>query len=215
MALDVLASVRSTALVALVTASFSSPILVKSDTFANASARLSGGAEQAEPTEQLVAGGVQFAMPQSWGRLGASAASGRGSHERVGTVVSGLCPGGSQGATCTDGVQVTFIAYSGEKGRKLPELEQFAAQLDAKLAREFPGFAKLESKERGGKHGVHWLDYGFSWRSGKATVHQRFAAYRHDDGSGVIAAVAGAQHADHVKALDAFLASAVPVVDEH
>lgn len=211
--LDVLASVRSTALIALVTASFSSPILVQTDAFASASARLSGKTvTKSEPTEALVAGGVEFAMPQSWGRLGAGAASGADPKEHIGTVVSGLCPGGSAGATCKDGVQVTFIAYSGTKGHELPKLGAFGKDLDAKLTSQFPGFEKGKSGGRKGA-GMRWLDYQFSWRSGSTAVQQRFAAYRHGDGSGVVAMVSGARDAEHAKAIGAFLNSATPALD--
>lgn len=209
MALDLIASVRSTALVALVTASFSSPIVVKTDAFASASARITGReVQQAEPTEPLVAGGVQFAMPSSWGRLGpTAAASAPGAGGRIGTVVGGLCPGGSAGAACADATRVTFIAYSGDKGHQLPKLEEFQARLDARLAREFPGFRKGESGTEKGAGGTHRLDYRFSWRSGKARAQQRFAAYRHKDGSGVVVMITGAGHKDHAPALERFVAS--------
>jgi hypothetical protein len=200
--LDFLASTRSAALVALVTASFSTPIVAKSDAFASIAG---SGGKQAEPTEQLVAGGVSFALPQSWGRLGPSAAAGDAS-ERIGTVVSGVCPGGSAGAKCVDGTQVTFIAYTGEKGHELPDLDAFGTQLDAKLSSQFPGFRKVESKVKTAGGGMHWLDYSFTWRSGGKDVTQRFAAYRQKGGSGVVAMVAG-DGTDHAKALDSFLAS--------
>lgn len=217
-ALDVLASIRTTALVTLVAASFSSPILVKSDAFDQARDRLAGGGGPAQvETEQVVAGGVEFDMPASWGRLGASAAAGDdvGSDEqRIGTVVSGLCPGGGAGANCTDGAQLTFIAYSGEEGRSLPTLPKFREQLDAKLGKEFPGFAGGEVKLRPGSDGsVRYLDYAFTWHEGAATRYQRIAAYRHVDGGGVVAMLTGASSDEHAKAVDAFLASAREPVD--
>lgn len=208
MPFDVLASVRSTALVAIVSASFASPILVKADAFAG-----SGDGAKPVPTETLVAGGVEFALPESWGRLGASAAAGSGEAERIGTVVSGICPGGSAGATCVDGVQITFVAYSGKQGHELPKLADFEAQLKAQLAREFRGYRVVDSATRTSDAGVRWLDHQFTWASGDTRVTQRFAAYRHDDGSGVVATITGAS-ADHAKAIDAFLASGA-VVGEH
>lgn len=206
MPLDVLASARSTALIALVTASFSTPIVAKSDAFANIA-----GTDRARTvaTEQLVAGGVEFALPEDWGRLGPSAAAGDAT-ERIGTVVSGVCPGGSAGARCVDGTQVTFIAYTGEKGHELPELDAFGSQLDAKLSGRFPGFRKLDSKVRTAGGGMRWLDYSFTWRSKGRDVTQRFAAYRHKGGSGVVAMVASGG-TDHAKALDTFLASGRPL----
>jgi hypothetical protein len=204
--LDVLASARSTALIALVTASFSTPIVAKSDAFANIAGK-DGGSTVA--TEQLVAGGVEFALPEDWGRLGPSAAAGSAS-ERIGTVVSGVCPGGSAGAECVDGTQVTFIAYTGDKGHELPDLDAFGSQLDARLSSQFPGYRKLESKVKTAAGGMRWLDYSFTWRSKGQTVTQRFAAYRHKGGSGVVAMVAG-DGTDHAKALDSFLASGHPL----
>jgi hypothetical protein len=205
--LDVLASARTTALVALVTASFGTPIVAKSDALAS----IGGGGRDAVPTEPIVAGGVQFALPLSWEQLAPSAASGD-APDKIGTVVSGICPGGSAGATCEDGVQLTFIAYTGEKGHELPGLGTFSSQLDAKLAREFPGFRRTAAKEHGAGDGLRWLDYQFTWRSKGKDVSQRFAAYRHKDGSGVVAMVAG-DGSDHAKALDAFLGSARSLVD--
>lgn len=207
--LDVLASARSTALIALVTASFSTPIVAKSDALAS----IGGGGREPVATEPLVAGGVEFDLPQAWGRLAPSAASSQ-ADDRIGTVVSGLCPGGSAGAACEDGTQVTFIAYSGEQGHELPKLDAFAAQLDGKLAREFKGFRKVSAKQHAAKDGLHWLDYRFTWRSNGTDVEQRFAAYRHDDGSGVVAMVA-TDGADHAKALDNFLGSARSLIDAH
>lgn len=182
-------------------------MVVKSDAFANASARFTGGGEQAEAVEALVAGGVEFALPQAWGRLGATAAKGD-AQERLGTVVSGLCPGGSEGSACVDGTQLTFIAYSGEDGRELPLLTEFEDQLDAKLAKRFPGFSKGDAAVKPAADGTRWLDYGFSWRSGREQVTQRFAAYRHADGSGVVAMITGAELEQHAAAIDDFLASA-------
>jgi hypothetical protein len=207
---DFLASVRATAVVALVTASFSSPMLVKSDAFANASARITGkgGSAQEQPREEIVAGGVAFGMPSSWGRLGASSASDDAGAERIGTVVSGLCPGGSAGATCTDGVQLTFVAYSGRDNHELPTLDEFEEQLDAKLAKQFDEFAKGEAHQRAGTDGTRYLDYRFSYQVKGVTHSQRFAAFRHEDGSGVVALASGARLERHDKAIDGFLATA-------
>jgi hypothetical protein len=207
--LDLFASARATAVVALVTASFTSPILVKSDAFASASARITGKAAAHEvPSEQLVAGGVSVAMPQDWGRLGSSAAEDEAAGQHIGTVVSGLCPGGSEGATCADGVQLTFLAYSGRDGHELPKLGDFQAQLDAKLAKQFRGFKKGPVDERSGSDATRYLDYGFSYSVGGKQRSQRFAAYRHGDGSGVVAIASGEELANHAKSIDRFLASA-------
>lgn len=207
---DVLASIRSTAVIALVTASFSSPILVKSDAFAGISG---GSASPAVPTESIVAGGVEFALPETWGRLGASAAAGTGSGERIGTVVSGVCPGGSNGPSCTGDAKVTFLAYSGKAGHELPKLAKFGKQLQARLGSKLVGYKVGDSSLEKTASGMPWLDHEFTWRSGKHVVHQRFAVYRHGDGSGVVAMVAGSADATHAKAIDAFLESGEPVTD--
>lgn len=215
MPIDVFGSLRSTALVTLVVASFSSPIIVKSDAFATASARIGDAVSKEAPaqTEQLMAGGVQFALPESWDRLGASAASSSAKASRIGTVVSGICPGGSAGGDCRGGAKVTFIAYSGRSGHKLPTLTAFESQLDDKLGAEYRNFAKGESKLRPGADGVRYLDYAFTWGSGAKAQSQRIAAFRHADGSGVVLLVTGDQLAKHAAAIDEFLASSqVPLV---
>jgi hypothetical protein len=200
---------RSTALVTLVAASFTSPIIVKSDAFADASARLGevSSRQAATPSEQLIAGGVQFELPGSWDRLGASAAAGSADVQRIGTVVSGICPGGSAGGDCRGGAKVTFISYSGREGHKLPTLTAFESQLDDKLAGEYKGFAKGESKMRPGADGIRYLDYGFTWGVGRDGQAQRIAAFRHADGSGVVLLATGDELATHAKAIDEFLAS--------
>jgi hypothetical protein len=147
-------------------------------------------------------------MPSSWGRLGATAVS-DDVEGRIGTVVSGLCPGGSAGATCAHGAQLTFLAYSGDEGRVLPSLDDFEKQLDAKLAREFRGFDKGEAVQRSSADGTRYLDYAFRYRStGGAVREQRFAAFRDHDGSGVVAIASGERLAHYTKAIDEFLASA-------
>lgn len=207
MALDLLPSLRSTALVTLVAVSFSSPIIAKSDAFASASARLTG--KERAPVQQLVAGGVEFAMPESWGRLGAgSAASDATKAERIGTVVTGVCPGGSAGSECADGTVLTFIAYSGEHGHELPRLARFKDQLESQLAKEFPGYRGGESRTRRAADGSRYLDYSFTWGARGARTAQRIATYRHPDGAGVVVMATGPQLADHAERLDEFLAGA-------
>lgn len=209
-AIDLLASVRSTALIALVSASFASPIVVKSDAFASAGARLTGTPQKQQvPTEPLVAGGVEFAMPTSWGRLGTTAAaSSSAAGERIGTVVTAACPGGSAGAACADGPQLTFIAYSGAPGHDLPRLAAFERQLDARLGRTFSGFRKGDARSARAGAGLRWLDYPFAWDAGSRTARDRFAAYRHKDGSGVVVAVTGTADRRQAAAIEDFLESA-------
>jgi hypothetical protein len=205
---------RATAVVALVTASFSSPMLVKSDAFHAASARITGkgASAHAKPAEQLVAGGMAFTMPKKWDRLGSGAAGdSHASSTHIGTVVSGVCPGGSDGAKCADGVQLTFLAYSGRDGHELPNLDTFQRELDAKLATQFHGFDKGPVSERSGSDGTKFLDYGFSYQLGPARHRQRFAAFRHADGSGVVAIASGEDIEQHAKDIDRFLASASDV----
>lgn len=210
-ALDVFASARSTALITLVAASFASPILVKSDA-------LGGSAKSAhvEPGEAVVAGGVEFEMPLDWGRLGASAAGGGGADgSRIGTVVSGICPAGSAGSTCTDRTRLTFVAYSGKDGHKLPPLAKFEDQLDARLAKEYRGFAKAGAKVRTGSHGAHYLDYRFTWGQGRHGAAQRIAVFRRKDGSGVVVLGTGPKLAEHAKAIDAFLSTGHEPLEGH
>lgn len=212
-ALDVLASVRSTALITLVVASFSSPIVLKSEAVGAQLGKLTGGsakAPHAEPPESLVAGGVQFEMPATWGRLGATAVGGGGERDssRIGTVVSGICPGGSAGSTCTDRTRLTFVVYSGKDGHQLPLLTEFAGQLDARLATEYRGFRKADAKMRPGADGIRYLDYTFTWGHGRHGAAQRIAAFRHEDGSGVVVLGTGPKLAEHAAAIDGFLATA-------
>lgn len=205
MAFDLFASAKTTAIAALVSASFASPIVAKSDIVTSA---FGGGRPQ---VEQVVAGGVAFAMPEAWDRLGATstATDGRAAAERdrIGTVVSGLCPGGSAGATCRDGVQVTFITYSGARDHELPLLTKLERQLDAQLGRKYRGFAKVEAKQRPGADGIRYIDYRFTHGVGGARREERLAAFRHDDGSGVIALASGAGLATHDAAISRFLES--------
>jgi hypothetical protein len=217
--IDVFSSLRSTALITLVAASFSSPIIVKSDAVANAGDRLSGlvSSKGGEPApDQLVAGGVEFALPADWDRLGASAVAGASDGgERIGTIVSGVCPGGSAGAACSDDATLRFVAYSGEDGHELPTLGEFESKLDDRLAKEYRGFTKVESKMRPGADGIRYLDYSFTWGKPGARSSQRLSAYRHTDGAGVVVLGTGAELDAHAKGIDEFLASAhVPVAGE-
>ncbi len=214
MAIDLLASARATALVTLVAASFSSPILLKSDTAAKLADRLpgKGGAHEvhlAAPPEELIAGGVQFELPAAWGRLGASAAAAEqdAAAKRLSSVVSGVCPGGSSGGDCKGDVKVTFLAYTGSGASSLPQLAAFEGRLDDELPSKYRGFEKVDAKMRPGADGIRYLDYTFTWKSDHGRSTQRLAAYRHDDGSGVVALVNGGGAGKHAKAIDAFLLS--------
>lgn len=209
-ALDVFSSLRSTALVTLVAASFSSPIVLKSDAVASVTGKLGGaaGGHESAPQEQVLAGGVEFTKPAAWGALGASASEAAASEDTIGTVVAGLCPGGSAGATCKDGTRLTFVAYSGKDGHELPLLTQFQDQLDHQLAKEFAGFTAGEAKTMPGAEGLRYLDYSFTWGAAGHRQAQRIAAYRHADGSGVVVMAVGPRLEDHDKAIDSFLASA-------
>jgi hypothetical protein len=176
----------------------------------------SSGGHEAAPPEQVLAGGVEFAKPAAWGELGASANESAVSDDSIGTVVAGLCPGGSAGATCKDGTRLTFVAYSGKDGHELPLLTQFQDQLDQQLAKEFPGFTAGEAKMLPGADGIRYLDYAFAWGSAGREQSQRIAAYRHADGSGVVVMAVGPKLDSHDTAIDEFLASAhEPVAAEH
>ncbi|MCW2927969.1 MAG: hypothetical protein JWM86_1937 [Thermoleophilia bacterium] len=211
MAFDLFASAKTTAIAALVSASFASPIVAKSDVVSSA---FGGSGPRAE---QVVAGGVAFSMPKAWGRLGSSATTHDGDAaaegDRIGTVVSGLCPGGSAGATCRDGVQLTFITYSGAKQHELPLLSKLERQLDTQLADKYAVFEKLEAKQRPGLDGIRYLDYAFTYHVGTAVRHERIAAFRHSDGSGVIALSTGAELGAHDAAISRFLEGGHAAVD--
>lgn len=214
--LDAFASLRTTALVALVTASFSSPIVAKSGVVSDVGHRLGQRSAQVEPAETIVAGGIEFAMPASWGRLGASASAAAGApvgEEAIGTVVGALCPGGASGAACREGQQLTLVAYSGEEGHALPLATLFEQQLDDRLGRALPGFRRGDVAMRPGADGIRYLDYEFSFRSGARRVSQRIAAYRTSDGGGVVVLVTGPASAG-AKGIGAFLASAHEAGDE-
>jgi hypothetical protein len=215
---DVFSSLRSTALVTLVAASFSSPIVLKSDAVASVTGKLGGGAAKHEvaPPEQVLAGGVEFAKPEAWGALGASATESAVGEDAIGTVVAGLCPGGSTGATCKDGTRLTFVAYSGEDGHELPLLTKFRDQLDHQLAKEFRGFVAGQANTLPGADGLRYLDYSYTWGAAGHEQAQRIAAFRLTDGSGVVVMASGQALDTHRKAIDAFFASAhEPVATDH
>jgi hypothetical protein len=212
-AIDIFGSLRSTVLISLVAASFTAPVVVQGDALDGVVGRLSAGSggksAPAEPRELMYAGGLQFALPTSWGRLGAGAAAGgAGGADRIGTVVSALCPGGTSAGACAGDARLTFVAYSGDEGRELPSLTKLEGRLDEQFAREHAGFERSESRIRPGADGTRYLDYRFTWLRGGQRVPQRLAAYRHEDGSGVVVVAAGSQLAGHDTAIDAFLATA-------
>ncbi|MCB0878955.1 MAG: hypothetical protein KDC46_08245 [Thermoleophilia bacterium] len=222
MPIDIFASARSTALIGLVAASFSTPVVVKSDAFDQAASKLRGGkaasAQQAEPAEVLLAGGIAYELPADWDRLGASAATGddsEASSREVASIVSAVCPGGSAGGDCKGGTRLTFLTYSGRDGHELPNLAEFEAQLDARFDASYKGFTKGEARMRPGADGTRYLDYAFSWTEHGTTRHQRVAAYRSDGGAGVVIVGTGRELDAHAKDIDAFLASAhEPLPDE-
>jgi hypothetical protein len=212
--IDFTGSARATALVVLVTASFSSPIIVKGDALSSVSNRLGGGAASQPAPEQLVAGGYSYAKPAAWGRLGATASSDAPSRDAqdsdIGTVVGGVCPGGSAGGSCIDDVQVTFVAYSGKSEDELPAITSLEEELDTKLAAAFSSFGKSSVESRPMADGSRWLRYEFTFKRDGVLQREVLGAFRHVDGSGVIAVAAGpdAAFGTRVKAIDAFLASA-------
>jgi hypothetical protein len=217
--IDVFSSLRSAALATLFAASFASPIIAKSDAAAKVGDRLSGlvPSKVDKPAlDPFVAGDVQFALPADWDRLGATSVAGAtDGGKRIGTIVSGVCPGGSAGAACTNDATLRFVAYSGEDGHKLPKLDKLKSKLDDRLAKEYRGFAKVESKMRSGADGIRYLDYSFTWGKPGARRSQRLSAYRHTDGDGVVVLGTGLALDKHAAKIDEFLASAhVPVSGE-
>lgn len=204
MPLDLLASARSTALIALATVAVASPVVVKGDVVDGVGDRLRG--PKVEHTDTLVAGNVEFAVPEDWGQLGATGAQAKNS-KRIGTVVTAVCPAGGEGSRCKDDVQLTFVAYSGRKGHELPILSTFEAQLDDRLADAFNGFRKGQAEMRPGADGLRYLDYPFAWRTKGGMSRQRYAAYRNNDGSGVVVIAAGTGIVKHSKAISEFLAT--------
>ncbi len=218
MPIDILASARSTALIGLVAASFSTPVVLTSDAFDQATAKLRGEkaahSEPAEPPQVLIAGGIQFDMAADWGKLGASVADAGADAEhedakRIGSIVTAICPAGSSGGDCKGDARVTILTYSGEKGHQLPLLTEFEAQLDSRFAAEYSAFVKSEDTSmRPAADGTRFLDYSFTWSNHGTDQSQRLAAYRHEDGSGVVLLATGGKVDDHAEAIDELLASA-------
>jgi hypothetical protein len=218
-AIDLFASARSTALITLVAASFTAPVVVKGDALDGAREKLTGksaAAAPAKPPEELVAGGVAFEMPADWGRQGATAAAAEADGaKQVGVVVTALCPGGMSGGACADDSKLTFLAYSGRDGRSLPLLSLLDGQLDEQLGDQYPGFEPGHAQTvTSGDGSIRYLDYSFTWKAEGGRRAQRLAAYRHQDGSGVVVVSSGADSADHDEQVDDFLASASQLVDE-
>jgi len=215
---DIIGTIRTTAVIAVATASFTSPILVKSDALAGISHKLGRDTgAQVEQTEELVAGGYAFQAPDKWGKLGVGSARSSGdSKESLGTVVSGLCPGGSTGAACEDGVQLTFIAYGRAGTKGLPALTAFEKQLDTELAHTFKGFTKGEADMHPSADGSRWLRYEFSYQTAKGRNHQTVGVFRHVDGRGVVVVATGPEAAlvKRDAAIEKFLASARELTDE-
>ena len=124
---------------------------------------------------------------------------------QAGTVVSGVCPGGMQGAECADDVQLTFVAYDGKHG-ELPLVSSFEEQLDTTLPKHFPGFRKVDASTQPAADGTRWLRYEFT----AGAKREVLGVFRGSDGSGVVAVVVGPAKAveHHAKELDAFLSGA-------
>lgn len=201
-----------TLVVAVASASFASPVLLKGDALGAVGSRLGVRAGSAQ---ELVVGGVAFSVPGAWEELPASAVEpdrGDASSEAavtIGSVVSGLCPGGRTATGCADGVQLTFIAYEGGKAGSLPSLVEFEEQLGAQLPHRLAGFRPGDAEMRSGADGTRWLRYSFSWREGSVVHTQVVGAYRNANGTGAVAVATGpaAALAQRTKAIDTFLAS--------
>lgn len=207
MPFDLPVSIRATVAIAAASATLASPVAMKSEAFARIGDRLGG--EAPAQVQQLSAGGYAFGLPTAWSRLGAAAAE-AGSADSAGTVIAGACPGGSTGARCADGVQVTFISYDGSAGHRLPKYDLLRGQLDRELASRFRGYRRLAATTKTGAGGMRWLRYEFSFRQGGLVRHEVLAAYRRADGSGVLAVAVG-PHAglrDSREAVDEVLSSA-------
>jgi hypothetical protein len=197
------------AVVALAGATLASPFIVKD----NALAKLAGRDSKAAPAmEQVVAGGFQYAMPASWGQIGAESAEANADDQATGTVVGGVCPGGSAGATCDGDVQITFVAYNGEHG-KLPLPTTFEETLDGALPKRVAGFHKVDSATAPSADGTTWLRYEFTLGTAAARRHEVLGEFRHSDGSGVVAVAVGPRAAiqRHRDGIVEFLASAEDV----
>lgn len=212
--IDLLGTGRIAAVAALAGASFASPVVLKGDALASVTKHLGGGAaaKVAEPTEELSAGGFGFALPESWERLGSTAAtsqSDRGA-DQAGTVITAVCPGTSTGSRCTDGVQVTFIVYRGGTGHELPLVTEFDNQLSAQLPKRLAGFKRISSEPTPAADGTRWLRYEFGYTAAGAAKHEVLGAYRHADGSGVVAVATGPSKAYtvHAAEISSFLAGA-------
>ena len=202
MSLDLFASLLATIVAMTVGAAISSPFIAQSGAMGAVRDAVGGGnARQAEPSEPFVAGGTQFAMPLSWGRVRAAASEGA-----LGTMVGSLCPAGSAGGSCAQDVQLNFIAYSGSGGESMPAYEVFEQKLDKQLAGSFTGFTKTSAEVRDSDAG-RYLRYEFTFRHGGVMRSEVLAAYRSKDASGVVAMGVGPAPAmkEHGSAIDALL----------
>lgn len=201
-----------TAIVALVSASFASPIALKGDALASLGI---GGKGAETPLEEVEVGGRTFDMPAQWGRLSAAAAQaadvGAGSEAGDGASAVAVCPAGTAGAECRDGLRVSFVTYEDEGS--LPLLIDLETSLDAGLAKGMRGFRKADAASQTSADGTRWLSYEFTYARGRATNREQLAAYREADGTGVVAVVTGppAAFEQHERAIDAFLASSTSV----
>lgn len=224
MALDLFASVRSTALISLVAASLTAPVVVQADFAADARAKVVSAAQVARNAARpkvkpqvLVAGGVAFEIPRAWDQLGAGAASrsvGRAANG-AGTVVSALCPSGENAGRCSGDAKLTFLTYSGKARHDLPALSLLDGQLDTQLAQSYPGFKPAGATTRTSSDGsIRYLDYEFSWVDKGAVRMQRLAAFRNDDGSGVVVVSSGPGVSSHEQGIDAFVDGASSLVVE-
>lgn len=209
--IDLLGSARTSIVIALAGATVASPFVVKNDALAKITGR---DAKPAPVMEEVVAGGYTYQMPGAWGRLGAESAQ-ASAGEQSGTVVAGVCPGGDTGSACKDDVQITFVAYDGTRG-KLPLASTFEQSLDSALPKRMKGFRKLTSGTGPSADGSTWLRYEFTIGAGPKQRRELLGAFRHSDGSGVVAVAVGPRAAlqKHHKSILTFLATAEEVLEE-
>ncbi|MCW2973659.1 MAG: hypothetical protein JWN72_1932 [Thermoleophilia bacterium] len=212
---DVFGSMKMTAVAALVGVTFASPIALKSDAFASVGHRLAGDKGHQVEVETVSAGGFTYDMPTTWGRLGASSV-GAGNQDGAGTIVAAVCPSGDSGSACTGDVQVSFVNYRGGAGHELPLVSSIEDTFDAEFKVKLPGFTKVEASPKSAADGTRWLRYEFTYQSKGGLRREVLGAFRHTDGSGVIAVATGPDAAlrKQASAIDRFLLGATEDVAE-
>lgn len=213
--IDLFGSLRSTTAVLLVGASFSSPIVLHaSGHMPKVSSALSAAHKTtgtATPTSPLVVSGREFAVPLTWGAIPGSQLPSAGEASAVGSVVSGVCPGGRVGGSCAGDVDVTFVTYDAKAN--FPSLVDVEATFDRDFGRSMRGFHKVKAEQRTDSGGDRWMRYEFTYTGDQGIVrHEVLGVWRASSGNAVVAIAVGPQrtYAQSAKAIDTFMTSTHP-----